>query len=133
MSSVLKEQPFLIKPNQIELGELLGKTLKTPQEVEEGARALQKKGARNVLVSMAGAGAMLLDENGKLHHLGAPKGVVKNSVGAGDSMVAGFLAGYLQSGDYQTALRMGTAAGSATAFSYGLAQKDEVLSLFRVL
>ena len=133
LSSVLKEQPFLIKPNQIELGELLGKTLKTPQEVEGGARALQKKGARNVLVSMAGAGAMLLDENGKLHHLGAPKGVVKNSVGAGDSMVAGFLAGYLQSGDYQTALRMGTAAGSATAFSYGLAQKDEVLSLFRVL
>ena len=133
LSSVLKEQPFLIKPNHIELGELLGKTLKTRQEVEEGARALQKKGARNVLVSMAGEGAMLLDENGRLHHISAPKGVVKNSVGAGDSMVAGFLAGYLQSGDYQTALRMGTAAGSATAFSYGLAQKDEVLSLFRVL
>ena len=133
LSSVLKEQPFLIKPNHIELGELLGKTLKTRQEVEEGARSLQQKGARNVLVSMAGEGAMLLDENGRLHHISAPKGVVKNSVGAGDSMVAGFLAGYLQSGDYQTALRMGTAAGSATAFSYGLAQKDEVLSLFRVL
>ena len=112
------------------MGELLGKTLKTPQEVEEGARALQKKGARNVLVSMAGAGAMLLDENGKLHHLGAPKGVVKNSVGAGDSMVAGFLAGWMKSHDYKEAFRMGVACGSASAFSEYLADSEMIEKVY---
>ena len=93
------------------------------------ARTLQEKGARNVLVSMAGDGALLLDEQGQTHRIGCPKGKVVNSVGAGDSMVAGFVAGYLQSGDYTTALRLGTACGSATAFSLGLAKKEEIEKL----
>ena len=93
------------------------------------ARTLQEKGARNVLVSMAGDGALLLDEAGQTHRIGCPKGKVVNSVGAGDSMVAGFVAGTLQSGDYTTALRLGTACGSATAFSLGLAKKEEIEKL----
>lgn len=126
---VLKYQPFLIKPNHIELGEIFDRTLHTDEEIRECASLLQQRGARNVLVSMAGDGAILLDETGAFHKIAAPKGEVKNSVGAGDSMVAGFLAGYLQSRDYETALRIGAAAGSATAFSEGLAQRDEVQAL----
>lgn len=126
---VLKYQPFLIKPNHIELGEIFDRTLHTDEEIRECASLLQQRGARNVLVSMAGDGAILLDETGAFHKIAAPKGKVKNSVGAGDSMVAGFLAGYLQSRDYETALRIGAAAGSATAFSEGLAQRDEVQAL----
>ncbi len=126
---VLKYQPFLIKPNHIELGEIFDRTLHTDEEIRECASLLQQRGARNVLVSMAGDGAILLDETGAFHKIAAPKGKVKNSVGAGDSMVAGFLAGYLQSRDYETALRTGAAAGSATAFSEGLAQRDEVQAL----
>ena len=126
---VLKYRPFLIKPNHIELGEIFDRTLHTDEEIRECASLLQQRGARNVLVSMAGDGAILLDETGAFHKIAAPKGKVKNSVGAGDSMVAGFLAGYLQSRDYETALRTGAAAGSATAFSEGLAQRDEVQSL----
>ena len=90
---------------------------------------MQQQGARNVLVSMAGDGAMLLDENGVCHRLAAHKGKVKNSVGAGDSMVAGFLAGYLDTGDYAHALRVGSAAGSATAFSDVLATRSEIEDL----
>lgn len=126
---VLKYRPFLIKPNHIELGEIFDRTLHTDEEIRECASLLQQRGARNVLVSMAGDGAILLDETGAFHKIAAPKGEVKNSVGAGDSMVAGFLAGYLQSRDYEKALRTGAAAGSATAFSEGLAQRDEVQSL----
>ena len=126
---VLKYRPFLIKPNHIELGEIFDRTLHTDEEIRECASLLQQRGARNVLVSMAGDGAILLDETGAFHKIAAPKGEVKNSVGAGDSMVAGFLAGYLQSRDYETALRTGAAAGSATAFSEGLAQRNEVQAL----
>ena len=126
---VLKYRPFLIKPNHNELGEIFDRTLHTDEEIRECASLLQQRGARNVLVSMAGDGAILLDETGAFHKIAAPKGKVKNSVGAGDSMVAGFLAGYLQSRDYETALRIGAAAGSATAFSEGLAQRDEVQAL----
>ena len=126
---VLKYRPFLIKPNHIELGEIFDRTLHTDEEIRECASLVQQRGARNVLVSMAGDGAILLDETGAFHKIAAPKGKVKNSVGAGDSMVAGFLAGYLQSRDYETALRIGAAAGSATAFSEGLAQRDEVQAL----
>lgn len=126
---VLKYRPFLIKPNHIELGEIFDRTLHTDEEIRECASLLQQRGARNVLVSMAGDGAILLDETGAFHKIAAPKGEVKNSVGAGDSMVAGFLTGYLQSRDYETALRTGAAAGSATAFSEGLAQRDEVQAL----
>lgn len=129
LCNVLKYRPFLIKPNHIELGEIFDRTLHTDEEIRECASLLQQRGARNVLVSMAGDGAILLDETGAFHKIAAPKGEVKNSVGAGDSMVAGFLAGYLQSRDYETALRTGAAAGSATAFSEGLAQRDEVQAL----
>ena len=107
----------------------MGRVLNTEDEIVAAARTLQEKGARNVLVSMAGDGALLLDEQGQTHRIGCPKGKVVNSVGAGDSMVAGFVAGYLQSGDYTTALRLGTACGSATAFSLGLAQKEEIEKL----
>ena len=127
--NVLKYKPFLIKPNNHELGEIFGRVLTTDEEIRECAEKLQQQGARNVLVSMAGDGAMLLDENGGCHRLAAYKGKVKNSVGAGDSMVAGFLAGYLDSGDYAHALRVGSAAGSATAFSDVLATRPEIEAL----
>ena len=95
--------------------------------------SLQEKGARNVLVSMAGNGALLVDEHGEVHRIGCPKGKVVNSVGAGDSMVAGFVAGYLQSRSYAQALRLGTACGSATAFSLGLATKEKIDELLAQL
>ena len=126
----LSYHPFLIKPNNHELGEIVGRELKTDEEITAAARALQEKGARNVLVSMAGNGALLVDEHGEVHRIGCPKGKVVNSVGAGDSMVAGFVAGYLQSGSYEQALRLGTACGSATAFSLGLATKEKIEELF---
>lgn len=131
--NVLRYHPFLIKPNNHELSEIAGRRLTTDGELIEAALELQKKGARNVLVSMAGDGALLLDEEGRAHRIGTPKGKVVNSVGAGDSMVAGFVAGYLQSGSYQQALRLGTACGSATAFSLGLAKKADIEALLETL
>ena len=125
----LKYEPFLIKPNNHELGEIFGLELTTDNEIIYYARELKKQGAKNVLISMAGDGAILFDENDVAHKIGTPKGKVKNSVGAGDSMVAGFCAGYLEKGDYKYALRMGTAAGSASAFSESLATKQEVIDL----
>lgn len=133
LESVLACRPFLIKPNHIELGGIFGRTLDTDEEIEACARSLQKMGARNVLVSMASRGALLVDEFGTAHRIGCPAGQVVNSVGAGDSMVAGFLAGYLESGDYSHALRLGTAAGSATAFSMGLAQREQIERLLMEL
>ena len=130
--NVLKYKPFLIKPNNHELGEMFGVTLKTDEEIEAYARKLQEMGAVNVLISMAGDGAMLIDEFGKMHRSGVCKGQVKNSVGAGDSMVAGFIAGSLR-GDYEYALKLGTAAGGATAFSDGLATKEEITELLKTL
>lgn len=130
--NVLKYKPFLIKPNNHELGEMFGVTLTTNEEIAEYANKLIKMGARNVLVSMAGDGALLLDENGKTHLCGVCRGTVKNSVGAGDSMVAGFIAGS-QNGDFEYALKLGTATGGATAFSDGLAQKDEIYRLLEQL
>ena len=130
--NVLKYKPFLIKPNNHELGEMFGVTLTNDEEITEYAKKLRKMGARNVLVSMAGEGALLLDENGNTHRCGVCRGTVKNSVGAGDSMVAGFIAGS-QNGDFKYALRLGTAAGGATAFSDGLAQKDEIYRLLKQL
>ena len=128
---VLPYKPFLIKPNNHELGEIFGRTLHTDAEIVECARLLQQKGARNVLVSMAGDGALLLDEGGSVHRLEAFKGKVKNSVGAGDSMVAGFIAGWLEKGDYAWALRLGSACGSATAFSDALATRAEIEALLQ--
>lgn len=130
--NVLKFKPFLVKPNNHELGEMFGVTLKTDEEIEKYARKLQDMGAVNVLISMAGDGAMLIDEYGKMHRCGVCKGTVKNSVGAGDSMVAGFIAGSLQ-GDYEYALKLGTAAGGATAFSDGLATKEKISELLETL
>lgn len=130
--NVLKYKPFLIKPNNHELGEMFGVTLNSDEEIETYARKLQEMGAVNVLVSMAGDGAILIDEYGKMHRCGVCKGVVKNSVGAGDSMVAGFTAGVLN-GDYEYALKLGTAAGGATAFSDGLATKEKITELVKTL
>lgn len=126
LMNVLPYRPFLIKPNHHELAELLGRELYGDQEIAGAARVLQQKGARNVLVSMAGDGALLLDEEGRVHRIGTPQGRVVNSVGAGDSMLAGFMAGYLDSGCYDHALRLGTACGSATAFCLGLAQRPQI-------
>lgn len=128
LMNVLKYKPFLIKPNNHELGEMFGVTLTGNEEIAEYAAKLKEMGARNVLVSMAGDGALLLDENGKIHICGVCRGTVKNSVGAGDSMVAGFIAGS-KDGDYEYALKLGTATGGATAFSDGLARKDEIYRL----
>ncbi|MCH5347700.1 MAG: 1-phosphofructokinase [Oscillospiraceae bacterium] len=132
LMNVLKYKPFLVKPNNHELGEMFGVTLKTNDEIAEYAGKLKDMGAQNVLVSMAGDGALLLDENGKTHICGVCKGTVKNSVGAGDSMVAGFIAGSGQ-GDYEYALKLGTAAGGATAFSDGLAEREEIFRLLEQL
>lgn len=131
LSKVLRYRPFLIKPNNLELGGIFGRELHTQEEIRACAAALQERGARNVLVSMAGDGAILLDEQGGFHQIAAPQGTVRNSVGAGDSMVAGFLAGFLQSGSFEQALRMGAATGSATAFSDGLATRETVEGLLR--
>ncbi len=133
LKNVLKYHPFLIKPNNHELGEIFGRVLWTDDEIYDAATELQKMGARNVLVSMAKDGAMLIDENGGRHRIGVPKGQVKNSVGAGDSMVAGFVAGYMKTKDYETALKMGTASGSATAFSDGLAKAADIEALLQTL
>lgn len=131
--NVLKYHPFLIKPNNHELGEIFGEVLTTDEAIIRCAKKLQDMGGRNILVSMAGDGALLLDETGNAHRIGCPKGTVINSVGAGDSMVAGFLAGFLQTGDYGHALKLGTAAGSATAFSLGLATREQIQSLLATL
>lgn len=131
--NVLKYRPFLVKPNNHELGEIFGTTPVTDGEILDCAKKLQAMGGKNILVSMAGDGALLLDETGGSHRIGCPKGTVVNSVGAGDSMVAGFLAGFMQTGDYAHALKLGTAAGSATAFSLGLADKEKIQRLFATL
>ena len=130
--NVLKYRPFLIKPNNFELGEIFGAEMKSTEDIVEYAGKLKEMGARNVLVSMAGDGAVLLDENGQTHVCGVCRGRVKNSVGAGDSMVAGFIAG-CEKGDYEFALKLGTASGGATAFSEGLAEKEKIFELLEQL
>lgn len=125
--NVLAYKPFLVKPNLDELGQMFGVSL-SPEDAPVYAQKLREMGAQNVLVSMAGDGAVLVDENGGVHHCGICKGTVRNSVGAGDSMVAGFLAG-VEKG-YEYALKLGTACGGATAFSDGLAEKPLIDSLF---
>ncbi|MDD3746498.1 MAG: 1-phosphofructokinase [Anaerostipes sp.] len=131
--NVLKYHPFMIKPNNHELGEMFGVILKTNEEIVEYGKKLQEKGARNVLVSMAGDGAILITEDGDVHFSETPKGEVKNSVGAGDSMVAGFITGYLKHHDYKEALKMGIATGSASAFSEDLATKEKIMELYNKL
>ena len=126
---VLKYNPFLIKPNNHELGELFGVKLNSKEEIIEYAKKLKDMGAQNVIISMAGDGAILIDSNGGVTTSNVPKGVVKNSVGAGDSMVAGFIAGYLDSEKIEDGFKLGVATGSASAFSEGLATKDYVYEL----
>lgn len=128
--NVLKYHPFLIKPNHHEIGEIFGVKLETRESVVPYAKKLQEMGAANVLVSMSGMGAVLLDENGGVHALPAPSGRLVNAVGAGDSMVAGFLTGWEEKGDYEHAFRMGIAAGSASAFSELLATREEVMDVY---
>lgn len=130
--NVLKYKPFLIKPNNFELGEIFNVELKTTEDIVKYAGKLREMGAQNVLISMAGDGAVLLDENGSTHVCGVCRGTVRNSVGAGDSMVAGFIAG-CENGDYDYALKLGTASGGATAFSDGLAQADLIYELLEQL
>jgi 1-phosphofructokinase len=126
LMNVLEYHPFLIKPNQHELGEIYNVELKTKEEVVPYARKMQEAGARNVLISMGGMGAVLVAEDGSTYSAPAPTGILKNSVGSGDSMVAGFMTGWLRTGSYEEAFKMGVAAGSASAFSDYLATKDEV-------
>ena len=131
--NVIPYKPFLIKPNNHELGELFNVELNTREEVVPYARKLQELGARNVLVSLAGEGAVLVDENGEVYSSKAPKGKVINSVGAGDSMVAGFLYGYKTFNNYNEAFKYGICTGSASAFSEQLAKLDEVIDLYKNL
>ena len=123
---VLPYHPFLIKPNNHELGEIFGVELKTRESVVPYGKKLQKMGAENVLISMAGEGAVLIAADGQIYDAPAPKGVLKNGVGAGDSMVAGFMAGWMERKEYRHAFCMGVAAGSASAFSEQLAVKEEI-------
>ena len=132
LMNVLKYKPFLIKPNNHELGEMFNVVLESDEEIVFHARKLQELGAQNVLISMAGDGAILLTAEGKSYKSPAPRGVLVNSVGAGDSMVAGFLTGYTESdGDYEQAFHMGVATGSASAFSENLATRPEVEALLK--
>ena len=133
LMNVLKYHPFLIKPNNHELGEIFGVTLKIREEVIPYGRKIQEKGARNVLISMAGEGAVLIAENGEVYSSPAPKGTLVNGVGAGDSMVAGFMAGWMEKQDYEHAFHMGVATGSASAFSEYLATRPEVEEVYKQL
>lgn len=128
--NVLEYKPFLIKPNNHELGELFDVKLTTREEVIPYGKKLQKQGARNVLISMAGEGAVLVAEDGSVYEAPAPKGTLVNAVGAGDSMVAGFTAGWIEKKDYRHAFYMGVSAGSASAFSEYLATKEEIMDLY---
>ena len=130
---VLKYKPFLIKPNNHELGEIFNVELNTRDEVVPYAKKLQEMGAQNVLISMAGQGAVLISDNNEVIQSKAPKGTVVNSVGAGDSMVAGFLAGYLETSDYEKAFINGLCCGSASAFQVGLATKEDVENVKKTL
>ena len=129
----LSYKPFLIKPNRQELSEIFGREVNDEKDIAECAGELMKQGARNVIVSLGGEGAVLFAEDGKTYHCGVVKEKVLNTVGSGDSMVAGFIAGYEKSGDYAYALRLGAACGNATAFSDGLATKEKISEIFERL
>lgn len=128
--NVLPYKPFLIKPNNHELGRLFDVEISSKEDAVKYAGLLMEKGAKNVLVSMSAAGAVLVTEDGRVFEADAPQGEVKNSVGAGDAMLAGFLAGYTECEDFERAFKMGICAGSASAFSEEMATKDEVMELF---
>lgn len=130
LMNVLPYHPFLIKPNNHELGEIFGVKLEKREDVIPYGRRLQEKGARNVLISMAGEGAVLIAQDGTAYDAPVPEGTLVNGVGAGDSMIAGFMAGYMEKQDYEHAFRMGIAAGSASAFSENLATGDEIREVY---
>ena len=131
LMNVLKYKPFLIKPNKEELEETFKEKIETKEEIIVHAKKLQLIGAQNVLISLGGEGAILLTTEGKEFYSKAPKGKVLNTVGAGDSMVAGFIAGYEKSGDFEQAFKMGIATGSASSFSMNLATAEEVANLLK--
>lgn len=131
--NVLKYKPFLIKPNNFELGDLFGVKIKNEEEIIKYAKELQKMGARNVLVSRGKDGALLIDENQNTYSIGIIPGKPLNSVGCGDSMVAGFVAGYMEKHDYAYALKLGSACSNATAFSYSLANAQGIRDAFEKL
>ena len=131
--NVLKYKPFLIKPNHHELAEIFNTTLSTKEEIIAHGKKLQEMGAENVLISMAGDGAILITSTEEIYFSEVPKGTLKNSVGAGDSMVAGFIAGFISTNDFKEAFKMGVATGSASEFSEGLATKDKIDELLKQL
>ena len=131
LMNVLKYKPFLIKPNKEELEETFKEKIETKEDIVVHAKKLQKMGAQNVLISLGEEGAILVTKENKEYFLNAPKGRVVNTVGAGDSMVAGFVAGYEKSGDYEQAFKIGVATGSASAFSMNLATAEEVANLLK--
>ena len=131
--NVLKYKPFLIKPNHHELGEIFGQEMDTTEKITEYAKKLQEMGAVNVLVSRGGDGAVLVDGNGTVHPAAAVEGTLVNSVGCGDSMVAGFIAGYITNKSYSEALKLSVASSSATAFSKELAKADEIYKIYKNL
>ena len=131
LMNVLKYKPFLVKPNKEELEETFKETIETKEDIVVHAKRLQLMGAQNVLISLGGDGAILVSKENKVYFSKAPKGKVVNTVGAGDSMVAGFIAGYEKSGDFEHAFKMGIATGSASAFSMNLATAEEVASLLK--
>ena len=128
--NVLPYKPFLIKPNNHELGNLFGVEVNTREDAVKYAKKLIEKGARNVLVSMSASGAVMVTEDGDVYEADAPQGEVKNSVGAGDAMLAGFLAGYIKYEDFDKAFKLGICAGSASAFSEEMATRNEVMKLY---
>ncbi len=127
----LKYNPFLIKPNNIELGEIFSVKIGTNEAALKYAKELQEMGAQNVLISLGDKGAVLIDKNGKNYFASAFEGDASNTVGAGDSMLAGFIAGYILKEDFEYALMLGTASGGATAFSEGLAKKHQIEDLLK--
>lgn len=127
----LKYKPFLIKPNRQELSEIFETEVSTEADIEKYAKELQKMGAQNVLISLGGDGALLIDEFGEKHKQGVLKEKVINTVGSGDSMVAGFIAGYEKEHSYPYALKLGSACGNATAFLSGLATKEKINELLK--
>lgn len=129
--NTLKYKPFLIKPNHHELGEIFGEEMNTTEKVIEYGKKLQEMGAQNILVSRGGDGAVLIDETGKIHIADAVKGQLVNSVGCGDSMVAGFLAEYIQSENYEYALKLSVATSAATAFSAEIAKRNEIHKILK--
>ena len=131
--NVLKYKPFLIKPNHHELGEIFGQEMDTTEKITEYAKKLQDMGAVNVLVSRGGDGAVLVDGNGTVHPAAAVEGTLVNSVGCGDSMVAGFIAGYITNKTYSEALKLSVASSAATAFSKELAKADEIYKIYKNL